>query len=832
MSTASVSLSNLLLNFTKLSTDQTNSALLHLCINLMYEIRDEKIPISHVGDAIASEKESFNNATESQSLIITYPPDHNCILSVKAGPGSGKTRTLTSRIAYLIRQHGIAPNEILVLSMANRSVLSLRDSLVEILEEDITKEINLSTFHLFCARLVDQNASHYLPHLGKRKLVDDQSWRYFSTIFLGKYVKLDGHNIDGTLSASKFEELISLVRSGQLTSQEAAVKFNVNQKYVESLMKYLDSTGMIRYNDLINNAMKIIELSRDGEYIKELHHYKVVVVDEFQDMYHNLLSIIEMVVKYPTINHPLGTSKHLTIAGDPNQSIYEFLGSKPQIMDEIERHFCNDVKEIKVEHKIIEESFRCTPEVLECALTTCLGPHNEMSNRIKSVKSSGHLPVIKYFKSPSEEYNFIIEEIVRLCCELGGLVRLSDFVILARTNKEVEEINRILTENYGINYNKLSSSLSWLKSKVQILLNILTVIERSNGCELSLMCLLMYLDREMGNKTRISKMFTLSRSWGIESGIRGSDCLEDYLISNSLNDVPKKFSIKSIYKTPRHLKSLSKVNNFLNLVVDERTILGQEYDTQTPDMILQSLLNIVEGLGLKDYMNEPTSLRRFMDVNMTDHEVFKYRKGLLNELKAFNASLNACYQSYLQQDVLSVTGDSFLRYFIKNYAEDFQVLSDDLINTSTIHAAKGLEFPFVFVVGTSVYGSGSWSTILNGSSEIPSSESRLLYVAMTRSRNLLYLGTSSQIADISDRLIDSFTTQLPNLNDSFLNRLSRDLKRSLPTPTKVYEGKQLYKQFGLLASTRGYHTSSLSCHMSVSNKNLIMGIRGISRLIR
>lgn len=739
------------------------------------------------------------NPSRSQIRIISHPPLHNSILIVMAGPGSGKTFTLAERIAYMIKHHHVKPEEILVLSMTNRAVNSIRSSLERSLGEQ-SGDLDVSTFHLFAAKLIDSQGAKYIPGFVNRVLVDDSSWRYASSIFLGKHFNINGASIGGTLTYKEFDRLISSIRSGTITREMAAKKFGVSEPYVESLILYLDSSGIIRYPDLVNNAVKILYNSMEkGEYIDQIENYKVVVVDEFQDMYENLLDMVEAITKYPTKSFEVDTSKHLFIAGDPNQSIYEFLGSNPDSMKNLESDFT--LSTVDIHHEMIEESFRCPPTILKASVDICLPPGDEFAERIHSATKEFHMPIIKQFKSPIEEYHFVIKEIIRLTCELGGLLKLSDCAILARSNKEVDDINRILADNYGLNYNKLNSSIPWIKSKVHILLGILNVLERSSGSELFLMCVLMFLDTEYGSKLRISKVFSASREWAKRENVPGP-VIEDYLVANMSGQLPKEFSIDKIYKSVKHQTIVNNFNKFLNVLYEERDTLMLDFENQTPVMLLSSLSNIVEKLGLKTFLNRSPTLKRGMTESEIEAANSKYTDELASDLRAFQTSLEGCFSRYRQRNVLNETGESFIKYFIRNYNEEYTLDAQNLVNTSTIHAAKGLEFPVVFIIGSSAYGRGPWEPVFKSQT----SSSRLLYVAMTRSQCLLYQGCVGPIKDLPNVVHDLYDSKLPQIDQSSMLKLALILKRPMPSKDKITQGRVLLEDFKRLNQTRLIHT--------------------------
>lgn len=766
-------------------------------MNETNHITDHNIDLSGMNLDIQRIHET-KTASPSQRSIISYPATHNSILSIKAGPGSGKTYTLSQRIANLIRENGYQPHEILVLSMANRSVNSLLKTLSSTLGDEMASQIDISTFHLFSAKIVDNYSQKYISQSPRKRLVDDITWKYFSSIFLGRYLKLDGKNIAGNLTPKNFEALVSQVRSGKVSSEEASEKFKVNKNYVESLIDYLDTNGVVRYNDLLTNANQIIlrSIESDSQLIDKLYNYRVIVVDEFQDMYEDLLDVIKLVMTYPTRNEPIDTCKHLTIAGDPNQSIYDFLGSKPAMMEKLETEFPGAF----INHMIIEESFRCTPEILQASIETCLSK-DSFTRRLHSVKSPGYLPIIHEFKNQNQEHEFIVHEIIRLTIELGGLLKFSDFAILARSNKEIEEINHLLG-NYGISHNKLNSSLLWTKSKVHILLDILNVLETGPGSELALLCILLFIDKEYGGKTRVAKTFSLSRVWASKLGLKYGG-LEEFLFENLYDPQEvKKSSLYNIYKKYPHI--LDEIGNFIRLIRNKREDLVSNIDKQDPTMLLECLSDIVDNLDLKGYLNEPTRTKSYSG---TDQEllVMEYKSQLNIELREFHNCLHHCYNKYLKEGALSTLNDSFTSFFLKKYNDEIPVTSDNTVNTSTIHTAKGLEFPVVFICNFSSYGTSPWDHILTESENKSNLPSRLLYVGITRAKDLLYIGTSKSIGEVSDKVIDHYTTILPTMNHQNLSYLSASLKRNYPTEKKLNEGKKLFNNIHQLTQRRSYH---------------------------
>lgn len=785
-------------------------------------------------------------ATESQAKVIEFPPEMNKILVVKAGPGSGKTSTIVKRIAYLISLGQLKPDEILVLSMANRSVNALKKYLINTLGEDLTNGISINTFHSFCGGLVDQYGDQYSSSFKKKTLMDDLSWRSFSNIFLGKSISLSGRTVEGNLTPPSLEKLLISVKSGNLTIPQAAYKYKVSKEYIEALIMYLESNGMIRYHDLLVNALELMDLSLQPQVegsknlIPQLKNYKAVIVDEFQDIHPQLLLVVKAVIEYPTSGFDKGDIKHLTIAGDPNQSIYEFLGSRPELIHKIQL----EIPGTEVIQLPINESFRITPEILNAVTEICLKPAGlyDPSHELRSIRDHGYKPIISEHTSNRDEYAFIASEITRLICELGGLLKPSDFAILTRSNKEIEEISKFLTQTYNIKCNRFSLSALWIKSKVHILLDILNVINKGPSSDFGLLCVISILDQKFGSSSRVSKLFNLSNKWKISTGLQTKEnALEEYMIHQlELLDIQAEkkevtanknknslYDIKNIYKLPKYSDEVLRLKSFMDSIQSVRRDLVQNnQDLQNPTRILSSLLRVLTELGLLEYLNLPELSKKRSSKHPDSIDAEKdYKRLLRSYLQAFNKSLKYSYECYMEQNPLKRSEKLFIEYFLRSYNDEVPTMDREMINLSTVHTAKGLEFPVVFVAGVAQNPKSLsfWDSLLLDPLETHAqSKARLFYVACTRARNLLYIGTNKHFDTLLPNVIKSLTSELPNMKsvlntkNNLLESLAQDLHRKIPDSLKIKEGKQLYNEFtslGLLqrkstnlSQTRQLHT--------------------------
>lgn len=203
---------------------------------------------------------------------------------------------------------------------------------------------------------------------------------------------------------------------------------------------------------------------------------------------------------------------------------------------------------------------------------------------------------------------------------------------------------------------------------------------------------------------------------------------------------------------------------------------------------------------------------------MNGPDILPYRDILLS----FNESLHYCFENYVAHNEFKER--TFLDYFLQNYDQEVPPKHQSLVQVLTIHSAKGLEFPVVFILGGF---NNTWHTILLGENQVPSSYSRLLYVACTRAKDLLYISSQTRPGDLSKNCRNWFTTEVPDLSSdssddcnsigarsfpklldskpqgSLLSRLLSDLQRPQPSSQKLQRGKEYYDIF---LQKRYYHS--------------------------
>ncbi|ODV94917.1 hypothetical protein PACTADRAFT_3803 [Pachysolen tannophilus NRRL Y-2460] len=609
------------------------------------------------------------NVTPSQYDAITYPLDSNRLLKIIAGPGSGKTKTLVNRIVYLLNE-GVKPNEFLVLSMTNRAVLALKNQMYELLgEEELVSQINIHTFHSFSSSVVSSN------NVAKDcRIIEDIGWRTLINLSSTH----SSHNTFSRLSRSQIEEIVESVNAG-MTINDALVKHpgkKIDVETIKNIMTWLSNSNIITYQDLLVDCIKTV---RKNPAI--LNNIKTVIVDEFQDMYGKLLDVVEIVSR----------QKNLVIAGDPNQSIYGFLGSNPNILDRIDKAFLD--KQIDVIH--LNECFRSTPEIMRVAEAII----DADTARIHVVKQQSYLPILNIFLTEEEEYQFIIDEIKKLVST--EVIKPIDIVILSHTNKTLDKLQHLLKTN-DIQSVKLSLNQPWINSEIFHLVDYLNIIYEPEKANHSLICVLGLIEG-VGPITLKTLMNKIGK---INENNSNPVSIWEYLNSEEF---------ASLMKT--RTKVAKKIMDFTNEIMQIRSPENYSKIENNPDELIKILLDLGKKYGLKRLITSKKIV--------TEQDLVKYD----NYLNQFYEYLWIIYEKSFTAK--NVSQASLIEFFLKNYNDIPLAQKENSINLSTIHSAKGLEFPIVFILGA--------DNRIYDSHELQAHR-RKLYVAVTRASQLLYYG--------------------------------------------------------------------------------------------
>ena len=589
------------------------------------------------------------NQRQRKAVLSTEGP-----VLILAGAGSGKTRALTHRIAYLVFEKRIQPRNILAVTFTNKAANVMRER-VEKLTGSKQYFPWLGTFHSICVRMLRQKAD---GKLGRHNIViydANDSLRTIKKAMEDLGVSVKDYNpraIRAFISGAK-SELLS-ARDYQKFALDPMQK--ITGKVFIRYEEILHNSNALDFDDLILKTVKALEKDKVfRDYFRS--RFKYILVDEYQDTNHAQYMFLKILAK---------AHKNIFVIGDDWQSIYSFRGAKfKNILD-----FKKDYPNAKVIY--LEENYRSTTPILESAQAVI--KQNEIrSDKYLFTSKSGGAPVSLVIASSKEdEIGFIIDEIIGLSRGEGR--ELKDFVILYRTNAQSRAFEELLVHR-KIPYRIYGGLRFYERKEIKDILSYLSIIKNSFD--------LVALTRVINTPPRGIGEITLKRIL-------------------SFNDNKARAQIP-------------KYREFVNIMNELRA----SSKNKRPDEIIE---DIIYKTGYKKFLSDgsPESQTRLENIE---------------ELK-IAASNYENLDNFLESVALVADIDS--------YNENQNVLT-----LMTIHSAKGMEFPVVFITGLEE-GLFPHASSISDQFELEE-ERRLFYVGMTRAMQRLYI-TYSKIRLMYGRL--------------------------------------------------------------------------------
>ncbi|BAO37787.1 ATP-dependent DNA helicase HMI1 [Kluyveromyces marxianus] len=696
----------------------------------------------------------MKHPTESQKAIIDFPYIPGSTVKVVAGPGSGKTYTLLCKIRELIVTEKLKPSEIIVLSLTNKAVDNIIENLLKVFHkyndgkytedevDEIISQIGIYTIHGLSNRIVTEN-------IGIVNIIEENGWRG-----LVKLVPKEFWTKNNIKSAS--DRLIIKKLENILT------KYHINKKdedgTIEKLAALMKQSNVLTNDDLIKIASELLEnpVNSDSHSFTNfvLNDAKIIIIDEFQDLHPGIFTLLEKVIG----------KKQLLLFGDTNQSIYEFLGSNKEVMSRLENMRPPHMRYTK----FIYDNFRCTPEI-----TTAANEVVKQSLPLDAIDSavtkdpSGLKPTQLELEGLLDEMDFLVSEICQLVCSSA---KLSDIGILTRTNAHSQAVVEHLS-SFGIPVQKLNSQPDWMSDqRIRFLIDILQLVtsiteelDQPNA-----------LPTSSTTKSDFSVIVTLAAIKGFGSkmlrDIHRAAIASNLSIWQYLNTVPS-----SDWKLPP--SATKKVQEYIEVIsplIDNPSILSEK----EPHVIVKRCSEVISHLDISVFSDKTIPGYKAFEDNLKEfYSVMKI--SILS--KPIDQSLTSWFlQSFHDQSII---------YHTHQKSQEQQFNSLGSVNVSTIHSSKGLEFPIVFVMGRHDYGKYDI-------------EKKLLYVAMTRARNHLYLVNVNNNAIKSS---ENYNRSLMN-NQNFWDYYNRDMKRTvvLSPVENMMKYNHLQSKYGLMA--RNMHT--------------------------
>jgi len=586
-------------------------------------------------------------------------------LLIQAGAGSGKTKTLTHRIAYIIASGKATPYSILAVTFTNKAAKEMRERVAHLLGESAENRgfmPYMGTFHGICVRLLRQDGEHI--GIPRSYVIFDESDAQTAIKQASKQVGIDEKSfpprlIKGLISAAK-NELLSpqeYATTAMSPAQEAAAK--VFPLYERALHE----ASALDFDDLINRTVHLME-SQPQIREKWANQFRYIMIDEYQDT---------NAAQYKLVKLLTNKDRNIAVVGDDWQSIYSWRGADFRNILNFEKDY-KDCTVIK-----LEQNYRSTRHILDAA-HAIITKNVQRSDKKLWTDAGDGLPVQILQASGEQAEAEIVIRRVRMAVD-AGLRHYHDFAVLYRTNAQSRSVEEMFVR-YGIPYRIVGGVRFYDRKEIKDIMAYLRLIFQPED--------------------RIS----FERVVNVPTRGVGPKSLETFYIWQRANQY-------------NLLEALSRAGQCIELMPKARTALG---DLGAMLLALRTLVDEVTVCALLDSL-----LRRIDYLHFLDDGT------LQGEARQENV-----------RELLSVAKE-YQEVGLEGFLEEVSLVSDvdtadfgsDAVILMTLHAAKGLEFPVVFMIGMeeSVF---PHSRALYDQSEMEE-ERRLCYVGMTRARQELYL---------------------------------------------------------------------------------------------
>src|SRR5256885_2251609 len=426
------------------------------------------------------------NEPQKRAVTTTDGP-----LLILAGPGSGKTRVITHRMAYLVQHEQISPWRILGVTFTNKAAKEMRDRLEKLVGVSESKEMTIGTFHAICARVLRIEADHLAP-LGLNKsfvILDTEE----QTALIKQAVKdlnLDEkQNKPTTMQALISRAKNDLLGPEQMAEQAAKYIEEVAARVYKVYQKLLRANNSVDFDDLLLLTEQLWRREPDV-----LHHYQMrwqyIHVDEFQDCNLPQYKLIRL-LGYGTDDRHEGLG-NVCVVGDDDQMIYTWRGASSENVIRFERDFPH------TRIIMLEQNYRSTQTILDAAQNVVRRNRLRKDKKLWTALGSGEKIIYHEAHNEEEEGLFVAREISRLLAR-GQIEKRSDVAVMYRTNAQ----SRALEEQFmraNIPYKVIGSRKFYERKEIKDMLAYLRLLANPHD-ELSLQRIINVPNRKVGPKT-------------------------------------------------------------------------------------------------------------------------------------------------------------------------------------------------------------------------------------------------------------------------------------------------------------------------------------------
>ncbi len=630
-------------------------------------------------------------------------------LLIMAGAGSGKTRVLTHRIAYLVVEKNIYPSNILAITFTNKAAREMRDRIDGLLGAGTGERMWVSTFHSMCVRILRRNSDRI--GISKSFSILDSADQLSVIKSVLKTLNLDAKKYEprtmlNAISSAKNECIDAATFRGQINANNPYEK-TIADVY-DGYAKRLRQNQSMDFDDLIMMTLVLFERVPDVlEFYQNKFQY--IHVDEYQDTNN---------AQYRLVNMLAEKFKNLCVVGDSDQSIYRWRGADISNILSFEKDYKN------AEMIMLEQNYRSTKRILQAANDVITNNKSRYDKKLRTDNEEGESIFVYKARDEKDESQFVVGKVIELREQEN--LKLDQFAVLYRTNAQSRVIEEYLVKS-NLDYTIVGGTKFYERKEIKDLLAYLKLIS-NNDDDLALARIINEPKRSIG-ATSFEKMarFAIDHDRSIFDALQEVDFMG--VTARAANEVAKFHEL---------IKGFTQMQEYLS--------------------VTELVEQVLDKSGYREMLQREKTIES---------------ESRLENIEEF-LSVTAAFEKRAEED----TGDRSLVAFLTDLAliADIDSLdkeenkSSEKITLMTMHAAKGLEFPVVFIIGMEENVFPHSRSMADD--EEMEEERRLAYVGITRAEQKLYLSSASYrtlygrasynspsrfIAEISEDIIETLS---------------------------------------------------------------------------
>nr|WP_194826736.1 UvrD-helicase domain-containing protein [Nocardia sp. XZ_19_231] len=630
-------------------------------------------------------------------------------LLIVAGAGSGKTAVLTRRIAYLLAARGVRTGEILAITFTNKAAAEMRERVAGLVGPRATS-MWVSTFHSSCVRILRMQAA-LLPGLNSNFSIYDADDSRRLLTMISRDFEIDTKKY----SARLLSTAISNLKNELIGPEKAAADAEADDTELPALVarvyaeyqRRLRTANAMDFDDLIGETVALLQNHPQvAEYYRR--RFRHVLVDEYQDTNHAQYVLVrELVGHHSEAEEQAVEPSELCVVGDADQSIYAFRGATIRNIEEFERDFPD------AETILLEQNYRSTQHILSAANAVIARNEGRREKKLWTDSGEGELITGYVADNEHDEASFVAKEIDRLVD--AGDANYGDVAVFYRTNNNSRALEEIFIR-MGLPYKVVGGVRFYERKEVRDVVAYLRVLENPEDA-VSVRRILNTPRRGIGDRAEACvAVHAEQRGIGFAAALRDAADGKVALLNT---------------------RAQRAIAGFLDLL-DEIRVAGKRADSDYPDVgnVVEAVLDRTGYRGELEASDDPQDGARLDNLN----ELVSVAREFSSE--AFNNAEAAREEGLVPEAGDGEPEPGSLAAFLERVSlvADTDQIPDEgtgVVTMMTLHTAKGLEFPVVFVTGWED-GQFPHMRALGDPNEL-AEERRLAYVGITRARQRLYL---------------------------------------------------------------------------------------------